>query len=92
LKPSHIQIVINSKRTEGYSPWILQFIRRVLNTSLGKVVAWGMITNNPVKGMKGPRSPQQELSVWTKEQIKIFHNHAEETRFNPAIHLPLDKV
>jgi hypothetical protein len=92
LKPSHIQIVINSKRTEGYSPWILQFIRRVLNTSLGQAVAWGMITNNPVKGVKVPRSPQQELSVWTKEQVKIFHNHAEEITFNPAIHLPLDKV
>lgn len=81
LKPSQIQVVINAKREEGYSPWTLQFIRRVLNTAMGQAVVWGMITNNPVKGVKVPRSPQQELSIWTKEQVKIFLDHVEGTRF-----------
>lgn len=71
LTPSDI-IHLQARLLDRYSPLTVRTIRTVLSSMLNDAVRWEIITRNPAAGVRPPKAPATEHTVWTVDQMRQF--------------------
>ena len=82
IKPITLQRLYNSLLKEGsrkdgkegaLSPRTVQYVHTTAYRALGQAVVWQMINSNPADAVELPKQhTKKEMTVWDKDQIKIF--------------------
>ncbi|HFK1766740.1 integrase [Bacillus wiedmannii] len=77
LEPIHIQKFINNLVNEtDYSSHTIHLVFRIVSASLKKAKTMKLIKDNPANGTTLPKKQQNELSVWSLDQINYFLKEA----------------
>jgi integrase len=67
-------------RAGNLSPKTRRLIHITLRKALGDAVRWGLVPRNAAALADPPKVPQHSMTVWTREQLRVFLDHVAEDR------------
>jgi len=72
LEPMHVQDLIDRKLREGLAPKSVRYMHGILRNALNRAIRWEYIQRNPAAHVDGPRTPQQEIQPFSREEAQRF--------------------
>ena len=81
----------SSRGREGLSTRSAQLTVQVLKSACALALVNGLLSRDPVGGVKRPRSKARVMQVWDTEQAKAFLNHTKDDRLAFAWSLALTR-
>ena len=79
--PLHIRRVVNTLQAQGLAPVTIKNYVRILGASFQCAIDAGLIRENPVDGVKVPRTPPTKFTVIDRADIPAFIAAAMETPY-----------
>ena len=70
-----LQQALEGLNNSNLAPRTVKNIYSTLKTALKQAVAWGILPDDPTKGLKVPRVPRAERTILTVEQLKKLLEH-----------------
>src|SRR5438105_12293236 len=64
-------------------PSMVRYVHGALHRAMRDALESGMVSHNPVDGLKKVRVPRAERFVWTEEELRAFLAAAEKDRLFP---------
>jgi integrase len=72
LEPIQVQDLIDRKLREGLAPKSVRYMHGILRNALNRAIRWDYIQRNPAANVDGPRTPQQEIQPFSREEAQRF--------------------
>lgn len=89
VTPMHVQKFYAKKLEEGLSGGYVQSLGIFLGKALKTAMEWGMVSRNVVSSVKKPVYRQNQMNVWSIEQMQFFLKETQDSRFHVAYLLAL---
>jgi len=83
LRPEHVQAFYTKKLREGLSKRTVQYIHAILHKVLDQAFKWGLVTRNVTDLVDVPRPDNKPPTVWSADQIRIFLQGVESSKYYP---------
>lgn len=78
--PVYVRSIHNQKIDEGYSTSYIRKMHQMLNQAFNQAVKWKKIKNNPVVNADPPSVKNEEMRIWSIEEINSFLNQCRDER------------
>jgi len=85
LSPTHVRRLMTALHNEGKAPKTIENTHSVLRAALGRALNDGLISRNPLAGIKAPPVPRRPHTVWTPDEIREFLDLLGDSRFRVPV-------
>ncbi|PED86678.1 site-specific integrase [Bacillus cereus] len=85
----HMQNYVNSLRDEGLKRGTIEKIIKIIRNSLEHAIDLELITKNVAAKTKLPKADKEELVVWSEQEVQLFLEAAQESRYSIVFHMAL---
>ncbi len=72
LGPIHVQDLIDRKLKEGMAPKSVRYMHGILRNALNRAIRWNYIERNPAAHVDGPRTEQEEIQPFSRDEAHRF--------------------
>lgn len=77
----HVRRMVNAMIADGKAPSTIKHARGILSASMKCAIEAGIIKENPVQGVKGPRPVKPRFTIVDREQFGAFVEAARKTKY-----------
>lgn len=81
FSPIHVRRLVSTMTKEKKAPATVKHARGILSACMNAAVEAGLISSNPVEGVKPPRMIRQEYTIIDRDHIPEFIRAANETKY-----------
>ena len=89
LTSLHMQNYVNSLRDEGLKQGTIEKIIKLIRNSLEHAIDLELIPKNVTAKTKLPKSDKEELTVWNEQEVQLFLNAVQDSRYSIVFHMAL---
>lgn len=76
-------------REGGLSPRTVRYMHQVIRGALAQAIEEHKLVKSPADAVKLPRDPKKEMKTLSKDDVKVFLEHAKKYRYYAAYYLEL---
>ena len=72
LSPIHVQALVSSRLSEGFSPRTADYVKSVLGRAINRAVKWGLLSRNVAALVPSPKAKRPQFRFLSVDEAKQF--------------------